>query len=170
MTPTTKRLLFALGAFLLLTAALSKNTDLAWSRTTITRPAPAGRGCSTYNPASTSFILENNGTNTDSLFQLPLQVTITNTGTAAATVCATQDPAATINRFGYFSAGTAYSAGPGNCKVVVAGAQDVYMGVDTDSFFRTGAGWPVGAVPALIGQTYLIMNKSVGDLTICEVQ
>lgn len=161
---------WAIAAFLLLTAALSKQTDSAWSRTPVTLPAPVGHGCMTYNPAATSFILESNGTNTDASFRLPLQVHITNTGTAAATICATQDTGATINRFGYFSAGTSYSAGSGICTVVAAGAQSVFFGVAADSFFNTGAGWPVGSVPSVVGRTYLVMNKSEGDLTICEVE
>jgi hypothetical protein len=107
------------------------------------------------------------------LLGLPLQVAVTNTATSAITICASQNPTATIDRGGYFSVGTAYSAGPGVCRIIAAGAIEVFFGVGTDSFMRTGGGWPVGSVPALVQQTYLMVvdpAASGSDFIVCEVR
>lgn len=171
----THKLLLATVALAALAAPLSKQTDAAWSRTPVPRPAPVGHGCMFYNASvATAVALDNNTTaQTDALFQLPLQVVVTNTATSAITLCASQNPSATIDRTGRFSASGVYSAGPGPCRVFGAGVTD-YFGVDSETFFRTGAGWPVGSVPSLIQQTYLMVINPAGagssDFFVCEVQ
>ncbi len=174
----TAVLIALLGLALL--GAFPKKTsyDSAWSRTAMTVPGPRGKGCIVYRPTSgASFVLEENGTNTDAVFELPLQVVITNTATSTFILCAHQTAAPTINALGYFSSGAAHPAGPGICRFIAAGATD-YFGVASDAFSGTTgsgtAGNPVGYAANFAGRTYLSgMNpggSSEGAAIICEVE
>ena len=165
-----------LVGFVLLTGAFPKKTsyDEAWARTAMVVPAPRGNGCIAYQATSgAAFVLERNGTNTDATWTLPLQVVVTNTATSTFILCAHQDTAPTINAYGYFSAGTSYSAGPGICRFFSAGSTD-YFGVASDAFSRTGAGIPVGGTIANPSTVYLsaIMpgGSSENRAYICEVE
>lgn len=175
LRPWAKFALIA-GLFLTLTAAFPKKTsyDPAWSRTAMTVPEPRGRGCITYNATTAAATaLVRNGYGTRAVYALPLQVVVSNTATSAITLCASQNPATSVDRTGLFPASGVYSLGSGICRIFPAGATD-YFGVPSDGFSGGASGFPVGAVPALGASTYLLAINPAGtgssDLHVCEVE
>jgi hypothetical protein len=164
------------GLFLILTGAFPKKTsyDPAWSRTAMTVPEPRGRGCITSNATTAAAAaLVRNGYGTRAVYQLPLQVVVTNTATSAITLCASQNPATSVDRTGLFPASGVYSLGAGICRVFAAGATD-YFGVPSDAYSGVAGGFPVGTVPALGLNTYLLAINPAGtgssDVIVCEVE
>lgn len=175
MTPWRKFALIT-GLFLVLTGAFPKKTsyDPAWSRTAMTVPEPRGRGCITYNATTAAATaLVRNGYGTRAVYSLPLQVVVSNTATSAITLCASQNPATSVDRTGLFPASGVYSLGAGICRIFPAGSTD-YFGVPSDGFSGVGGGFPVGTVPALGASTYLLVINPAGtgssDLHVCEVE
>lgn len=123
----------------------SPSYSAQWSRTSVTRPQPAGMGCVDYTPTGTTATVLLGPNMLRGVYSLPLQLKLINTATASMTVCASQDPTPGFDRSGYFRVDSegVYLAGRGICTTVPAGSID-YMGVFSDSFDKQPTTYPPG--------------------------
>lgn len=116
-----------------------------WMRTPVGGGEPLGRGCvrTIFSSTAASRVFDDR-TGRSVAYQMPVQVSITNTATAAELACWSQDPTPIINLYGNFSDDplNANDVAPqkGNCMPVGAG-QTIFYGAVQEMFYVNGPGW-----------------------------
>lgn len=143
------RILIAVLTMLLAAVACSlpSTTPYAdqWMRTPVGGGEPLGRGCvRTIFSSTAATRLFSDITGRPTAYQMPVQVSITNTSTFAELACWSQDPTPIINLTGTFRDDplNANDGGPqkGNCVPVGAGNTYIY-GATQETFYLNGPGW-----------------------------
>lgn len=137
-------LAFALAALALARPARADLPDKPpvgdeWQRTPIAVAGPRGLGCAMATHTTTAATLLRRQDGRRQLFTFPAQILVTNSSTAAVTICASQDLTPIIHAGGWFLADSTnggtwpqYSAGQGACMTFSPGTH--FFGLADSSF------------------------------------